>query len=80
MTGDPAKGCKMCDVCKMLIRNELTRELDRYNGTKLKRIYKLTNQDMYKMAKRDIHKCARLVMRLGFVRWEWLEGLDGGDR
>ena len=35
----------------MLIRDELTRELDRYNGTKLKRIYKLTNQDMLQMYK-----------------------------
>ena len=26
----------------MQIRNELTRELDRYNGTKLKGMYKLT--------------------------------------
>ena len=46
MTGDLAKGCigivnqELCDVCKMLIRDELTRELDRYNGTKLKRMYK----------------------------------------
>ena len=52
MTGDLAKGCSgianpdLCDVCKMLIRDELTRELDRYNGTKLKRMYKLTDQDM----------------------------------
>ena len=45
---------KMCDVCKMLIRDELTRKLDRYNGTKLKRMYKLTNQDMYKMANQDM--------------------------
>ena len=51
MTGDLAKGCRMCDVCKMLIRDELTRELDRYNGTKLKRIYKLTDQDMLQMYK-----------------------------
>ena len=52
VTGDLAKGCieianqELCDVCKMLIRDELTRKLDRYNGTKLKRMYKLTNQDM----------------------------------
>ena len=57
MTGDLAKGCigianqDVCDVCKMLIRDELTRALDRYNGTKLKRIYKLTNQDMLQMYK-----------------------------
>ena len=58
VTGDLAKGCKMCDVCKMLIRNELTRELDIYNGTKLKRIYKLTDHDIYKLADRDIYKLA----------------------
>ena len=52
MTGDRAKGYigianqELCDVCKMLIRDELTRKLDRYNGTKLKRIYKLIDQDM----------------------------------
>ena len=52
MTGDLAKGCigianqDVCDVCKMLIRDELTRKLDRYNDTKLKRMYKLTDQDM----------------------------------
>ena len=56
VTGDLAKGCigivnqELCDVCKMLIKDELTRELDRYNGTKLKRIYKLTDQDIYKLA------------------------------
>ena len=54
VTGDLAKGCKMCDVCKMLIRDELTRELDRYNGTKLKRMYKLTDQDTYKLADQDM--------------------------
>ena len=53
VTGDLAKGCigianqELCDVCKMLIRDELTRKLDRYNGTKLKRMDKLTNQDMF---------------------------------
>ena len=57
MTGDLSKGCfgianqDVCDVCKMLIRDELTRKLDRYNGTKLKRMYKLTNQDMLQMYK-----------------------------
>ena len=55
MTGDLAKGCigianqDVCEVCKVLIRYELTRKLDRYNGTKLKRMYKLTNQDMLQM-------------------------------
>ena len=44
MTGDLAKGCtgiankELCDVGKMLIKDELTRKLERYNGTKLKRI------------------------------------------
>ena len=42
---------KMCDVCMMMIRDELTRKLDRYNDTKLKRMYKLTNQDMLQMYK-----------------------------
>ena len=48
VTGDLAKGYigianqGVCDVCKMLIRDELTRKRNRYNGTKLKRIYKLT--------------------------------------
>ena len=57
VTGDLAKGCiaianqELCDVCKMLIKDELTRKLDRYNGTKLKRIYKLTDQDMLQMYK-----------------------------
>ena len=46
----------MCDVCKMLIKDELTRNLDRYNGTKLKRMYKLTDQDTYKLADQDIYK------------------------
>ena len=57
MTGDLAKGCigianqDLCNVCKMLIKDELTRKRDRYNGTKLKRMYKLTNQDMLQMYK-----------------------------
>ena len=56
MTGDLAKGCigianqEVCDVCKMLIKDELTQQLDRYNDTKLKRMYKLTDQDIYKLA------------------------------
>ena len=44
----------MCDVCKMLIRDELTRKMDRYNDTKLKRMYKLTDQDFYKLANQDM--------------------------
>ena len=64
MTGDLAKGCigianqDVCDVCKMLIKDELTRELERYNVTKLKRMYKLTDQDTYKLANRDIYQLA----------------------
>ena len=64
MTRDLAKGCigianqDVCDVCKMLIRDELTRKLDRYNDIKLKRMYKLTDQDMYKLADQDIYKLA----------------------
>ena len=55
VTRDLAKGCigianqDLCDVCKMLIRDEMTRKRDRYSGTKLKRIYKLTDQDMLQM-------------------------------
>ena len=55
VTGDLAKGCieianqDVCDVCKMLIRDELTRKRNRYSDTKLKRMYKLTNQDMLQM-------------------------------
>ena len=41
----------MCDGCKMLIKDELTQPLDRYNGTKLKRMYKLMDQDMLQMYK-----------------------------
>ena len=57
MTGDLAKGCigianqDLCDVCKMLIKDELTRKLDRYNDAKLKRMYKLTDRDMLQMYK-----------------------------
>ena len=57
MTGDLAKGCigianqDVCDVCKVLIKDELTRKPDRYNGTKLERMYKLTDQDMLQMYK-----------------------------
>ena len=57
MTGDLAKGCigianqDVCEVCKMLTRDELTRKMDRYNGTKLKRMYKLTDQDMLQIYK-----------------------------
>ena len=60
VTRDLAKGCigranqDVCDVCKMLIKDELTQKLDRYNETKLNRMYKLTDQDMYKLAKRDM--------------------------
>ena len=35
----------------MLIKDELIRKLDKYNGTKLKRMYKLTDQDMVQMYK-----------------------------
>ena len=68
VTGDLTKGCfgitnqEWCDVCKMLIKDELTRKLDRYNDTKLKRMYRLTDQDMVQMYK--------LCSCLGFVRWE----------
>ena len=57
VTGDLAKGCigianqGLCDVCKMLIKEELTRKLDKYSGTKLKRMSKLTDQDMLQMYK-----------------------------
>ena len=64
LTGDLAKGCigianqDVCDVCKVLTRDELTRKWNRYNGTKLKRMYKLTDQDFYKLANQDIYKLA----------------------
>ena len=70
MIGDLAKGCigianqGLCDVCKMLIKEELTRKIDRYNGTKLKRMYKLMDQDMLQMYK--------FVHVLVFVRWKCL--------
>ena len=60
MTGDLSKGCigitnqDLCDVWKMLIKDELTQKLDRYNDTKLKRMYKLTDQDIYKLANQDM--------------------------
>ena len=41
----------MCDGCKMLIKDKLTRTLDRYNGTNLKRMYKMTDQEMLQMCK-----------------------------
>ena len=74
MKGDLAKGCigianqDLCDVCKMLIKDELTRKLGRYNDTKLKRMYKPTDQDMLQMYK--------FCSCLGFVRWECFKGLD----
>ena len=42
MTRDQAKGCigianqELCIVCKIVIKDELTQKLDRYNDTKLK--------------------------------------------
>ena len=57
MTGDLAKGCigianqDVCDVCKVLIKDELTRKMDRYNDTKLKRMYKRTDQAMLQIYK-----------------------------
>ena len=56
MTGDLSKGCigranqDLYDVCKMLIKDELTQKLARNNDTKLKRMYKLKNQDMLQLA------------------------------
>ena len=55
VTGDLTKGCigianqDVCDVCKILIKEELTRKLDRYNDAKLERIYKRTDQEIYKL-------------------------------
>ena len=82
MTGDLAKGCigianqDLCDVCKMLIRDELTRKWDRYNGTKLKRIYKLTDQDMLQMYK--VCSCFGLEMDvevwMGVIGDRWTGG------
>ena len=62
VTGDLAKGCigianqDVCDVCKMLIKDEMTRKLDRYNGTKLKRMYKLIDQDMLQRPIKMLYK------------------------
>ena len=64
---------ELCDVCKMLIKDELTRKRNRYNDTKLKRMYKLTNQDMLQMYK--VCACFELCeMGMDFA------GLDGRDR
>ena len=52
---DLAKGCigianqNLCNVYKRLIKDELTQKMDRYNVTKLKRMYKLIDQDMLQM-------------------------------
>ena len=40
----------------MLIKDELTQKLDRNNGTKLKRMYKWTDQDMLQIYK-VVHFC-----------------------
>jgi hypothetical protein len=62
MTRDLAQECigianqEMCDLCKISIKDELTRRLDMYNDAKLKRMYKLTDQDIYKRANQDIYK------------------------
>ena len=74
MTGDLAKGCigianqDLYDVCKMLIKDELTQKLDIYNDTKLKRMYKLIDQDMLQLYK--------FCSCLSFVRWECFKGMD----
>ena len=57
MTRDLTKGCigianqELCDVCKILIKDELIRKLDRYNDAKLKRMYKLMDRDMLQLEK-----------------------------
>ena len=74
MTGDLAKGCigianrDLCNVCKMLIKDELTQKMDRYNDTKLKRMYKLIDQDMLQLYK--------FCSCLSFVRWECFKRVD----
>ena len=74
MIGDLAKGCigianqDLCDVCKMLIMDERTQKLDRYNDTKLKRMYKLIDQDMLQLYK--------FCSCLSFVRWECFKRVD----
>ena len=63
----------MCARC--LIKDELTRKRDRYNGTKLKRMYTLTNQDMLQMYK--VCSCFGLC-EMGVVLQVWMGVI--GDR
>ena len=73
----------VCDVCKVRIRDELTRKRNRYNDTKLKRMDKLTNQEMLQMYK--VCACFELCeMEKGLKVWmgvigdRWIGGeLDG---
>ena len=85
VTGDLAKGClgianqELCDVCKMLIRDELTRKMNKYNGTKRKRIYKLTDQDMLQMYKvcSGFGLCEMemdLLVGMGVIGDRWIGG------
>ena len=55
----------MCDVCKMLIRDELTQKLDRYKDTKLKRMYKLTDQYIYKLKLTKIFTSRQKLRMIG---------------
>ena len=71
VTGDLAKGCielanqDVCFVCNMLIRDELTRERNRYNGAKLKK-------DVQADKPRYVTNVQGLFMFWVFVRWKWI--------
>ena len=89
MTRDQAIGCivianrDLYDVCKMLIKDELTRKRDRYNGPKLKRKYKLTDQDIYKLDDQDMLQMYKVCSCFGLCEMEmdwqvWMGAL--GDR
>ena len=56
----------------MLTRAELTRKLDRYNDTKLKRMYKLTDQDIYKLANQDMVQANRPM--IGMIQMDKSSG------
>ena len=48
-----------------MIKDELTQKLDRYNGTKLKRMYKLMNQDIYKLKLTNIVTSRKKLRMIG---------------
>ena len=52
----------------MLIKDKLTRQLDRYNDSKLKRMYKLIGQDMLHLYKRAKSQDDRIAGWLKLVQ------------